>query len=64
MLVTEKTMEARMREVSRAHDELRDRFLELKCAHTRLLEHLGLFEVTLPEKMVLLAKDGPEPGEL
>lgn len=49
--------------MEREYKNLQSRYWELKRSHCRLLEHLGVDEVELPRKVVLVAKGGPEPSE-
>jgi len=49
--------------MEREYKDLQDRYWKVWHAHHRLLQHLGLNEVEVPKKVVLVAKGGPEPGE-
>jgi hypothetical protein len=61
MFVTKKRFQSEVEWLERQHRELSDKYWELRRAHVRLLRHLGIDEVTVPEETVLRAKGGPEP---
>lgn len=63
MFVSTRKFEERMAYMRREYKDLQDRYWKIWHAHQRLLQHLGLNEVEVPEKVVLVAKCGPEPGE-
>ena len=63
MFVSTRKFEARMDYMEREYRDLQDRCWKVWHAHHRLLQHLGLNEVEVPKKVVLVAKDGPEPSE-
>lgn len=63
MFVSTRRFESRMDYMEREYKDLQNRYWELRGAHSRLLEHLGVNEVELPRKVVLVAKGGPEPSE-
>lgn len=63
MFVSTRRFEARMDYMEREYKDLQNRYWELRHSHYRLLEHLGVNEVELPRKVVLIAKGGPEPSE-
>lgn len=43
--------------------ELRQKYWRMYADHHRLLDHLGLVEVEIPQDKVLREKGGPEQGE-
>ena len=60
MLVTKKKFYAELEWLERRNKKLDERYWELLRAHARLLQHLGLEEVAVPETTVLRAKGEPE----
>lgn len=66
MFVSTRRFDAQMDYMERQYKDLRDRYWklleshwELQESHIRLLEHLGVTEVVVPRKVVLVAKDVP-----
>lgn len=63
MFVTKRYFEARISYLERELAAQNDKYWRTYHDHRRLLEKLGLQEVLVPEKKVLLEKGGPEQGE-
>ena len=59
MFVSTRSFDTQMDYMERQYKDLRDRYWELWESHVRLLEHLGVTEVVVPRKVVLVAKDVP-----
>lgn len=60
MFVTTKRFEREMSYVRSELSTLRERYWELRHAHERLLNHLQVLEVQIPNHVVLRKKGGPE----
>jgi len=62
MFVTKKTFDREISTLADRLDRVNNLYWQLSHAHDRLLEHLGLHEVTIPAQKKFLAKGGPEVG--
>lgn len=60
MIVTTRQLEREINYVRSELSALRDRYWELRHAHERLLNHLQVLEVQIPNHIVLRKKGGPE----